>query len=267
MPDGNITDLTLRVKVEGNQLKRLGADFKKTGDAAKGAGKEAETAGQRAKRFFKGLPDAAKAAAKIFLLYQAFKIVKDVLTSSVRDAANYRGSLSKIVGLVGVARDEVTKWGEQLKILGPLVGKGLGELSDALFFVTSAGFRGAEAMDVLEVSAKAAAAGLGETKDIADLVTSAMTVYGKENLNAAAATDILVAGVREGKAEASEFAGALGRVIGDANELGVSFDEVTATVASLTRRDRRRGIYDAAPGNTDRAQTPRQRSRGYPRRG
>ena len=85
------------------------------------------------------------------------------------------------------------------------------------------------------MSAKASAAGLGETKNIADLVTSAVNVYGKETLSAAGATDILVAGVREGKAEAAEFAMSLGRVIGDANELGVSFDEVTATVASLTR--------------------------------
>ena len=235
MPDGDIQDLTLRVRVDGNQLKVLGADFKKTGDAAKGAGKEAQTAGQRAKQFFKGLPAAAKAAAGVFLLYQAFKIVKDVLVSSVRDAANYQGSLSKIVGLVGVGREQVAKWGEQLKTLGPRVGKGLGELSDALFFVTSAGFRGSEALDVLEVSAKAASAGLGETKDIADLVTSAITVYGAETLSATAATDILVAGVREGKAEASEFAGALGRVIGPAKELGVTFDQVTGIVASLTR--------------------------------
>ena len=235
MPDDDIRELTLRVRVDGNELKVLGADFKKTGDAAQGAGKQAESAGERAKKFFTQLPQAAKAAVGVFLLYKAFAAVKRILSNSVAEAVRYQKSLSLIVGLVGVAREQVAIWGDDLKSLGPRVGKGLGELSDALFFITSAGYRGAEAMEVLEASAKAATAGLGETKNIADLVTSAVNVYGKETLSASDATDILVAGVREGKAEAAEFSTSLGRVIGDANELGVSFDEVTATVASLTR--------------------------------
>jgi hypothetical protein len=53
------------------------------------------------------------------------------------------------------------------------------EAAEALFFITSAGLRGAGATEVLEASLKGAAIGLGDTKTIADLATSAVNAYGE----------------------------------------------------------------------------------------
>jgi TP901 family phage tail tape measure protein len=144
-------------------------------------------------------------------------------------------SLAKIVGLVGVAEEQVDAWGESLGGLAAETAQGPGELADALFFVTSAGLRGSDAMETLEASAKAATAGLGSVKQVADAVTSAMNAYGPETLSAAEATDVLVATVREGKVEADAVAGSLGRVIPIAAELGVSFSNVGAALAAMTR--------------------------------
>jgi len=154
----------------------------------------------------------------------AFKMHKD-----------FEFSMQSIVGLVGVSQSQVDQWSKDLVEMGPKLGKGPKELADALYFVTSAGIEASEALNVVEMSAKASAAGLGETKVIADLVTSAMNAYGAENLSASQATDILVAAVREGKAEASEFAGSLGKVLPIAAELGVEFHEVAAATAAMTR--------------------------------
>jgi TP901 family phage tail tape measure protein len=148
---------------------------------------------------------------------------------------DFESELSKVVGLVGVSRNQVDAWGKDILELAPELGKAPRELADALFFVTSAGIRGAEAMEVLEMAGKASAAGLGETKTIADLVTSAMNAYGKENLSAAQATDIVTAAVREGKAEASELAATMGAVLPLASEMGVTFDQVAATQAAMTK--------------------------------
>lgn len=148
---------------------------------------------------------------------------------------DFEASMAKIGGLVGVAADQVDKWGKEILRIAPQLGKAPKELADALFFVTSAGIKGAEAMDVLKMSAQASAVGLGETKIVADLVTSAMNAYGKETLDAAAATDILVTTVREGKAEASDLAGAMGQVLPIASAMGVQFHEVGAAIAGMTR--------------------------------
>jgi len=149
--------------------------------------------------------------------------------------ASFEKSLSQIEGLVGVAHDEVVQFGEDIKNLAVGVGRGPQELAEGLFFITSAGLEGAEAMDALEVSAKAAAAGLGETVTIADVVTSAMNAYGDQIDGASEATDVLVATVREGKAAAPELAGSLGSVIPIASAMGVSFDQVGAAIAAMTR--------------------------------
>ena len=147
----------------------------------------------------------------------------------------FEASMSKIVGLVGVAREKVAAWSEEILRIAPQLGKAPKELADAMFFITSAGIRGAEAMDVLKMSAKASASGLGETKIVADLVTSAMNAYGKETLNAQLATDILTASVREGKAEATALASSMGMVLPIASNMGVAFHEVGGAVAAMTR--------------------------------
>ena len=154
----------------------------------------------------------------------AFKMHKD-----------FEASMTKIISLVGVAREQVDKWSEDILRIAPALGKAPKELADALFFITSAGIRGADAMDVLTASAKASAVGLGETMVVADLVTSAMNAYGIETLSAAKATDVLVAVVREGKAQADELAGSMGMVLPIASAMGVAFNEVGAAVAAMTR--------------------------------
>lgn len=156
-------------------------------------------------------------------------------TAAFHFGKTFEASMSQIQGLVGASGEQVDEWASQIIALGPQVAKTPQELADALFFVTSAGIRGAEAMDVLTIAAKASSAGLGETKVIADLVTSAMNAYGASNLNAAQAADILTAAVREGKAEAPQLAASMGQVLPIASELGVGFDEVGAAIAAMTR--------------------------------
>lgn len=156
-------------------------------------------------------------------------------TAATKMAMDFEKSMSEIVGLVGVSQDQVDEWSQSILQLGPQLGKSPKELADAMFFITSAGLQGSEALDTLVASAKASAAGLGDITQIADAVTSAMNAYGAENMSASQATDILVATVREGKLSADELAGSIGRIIPLAASMGVEFDEVGAALASMTR--------------------------------
>ena len=165
--------------------------------------------------------------------------------AAVKMAFDFDKSMTSIQALVGVSADKVAEMGEAAKKMAVDTGKSGNEAAEALFFITSAGLRGSAAMDVLEMSLKAAAVGLGETKTIADLSTSAMNAYGTENLSASGATDILTAAVREGKLEASALAGAMGGVIPLASNMGVSFDQVGAAMAAMSKTG-----TDAATGAT-----------------
>jgi len=144
-------------------------------------------------------------------------------------------SMAKVTALVGIAANEVDDMKASVVALSSQTGKSTSELSDGLFVVTSAGLRGKDAMDALELSAKASAAGLGETNDIARAVAGAMNAYGTSVINAADATDIIVATARAGNFETSQFAGALGRVLPFAQQAGASLEDVGGAVALLTR--------------------------------
>jgi len=150
-------------------------------------------------------------------------------------AADFQTSMRKINTMVGLSIDRVNGMSKGVLKLSNETGRSAVELSQALFTITSAGQRGAESMDILERSAKASAIGLGETRAIAKTVTSAMNAYGKENLSAAKATEILLGTVNRGNLIAEELAPVLGRVIGMASTLGISFEEVSASIATFTR--------------------------------
>lgn len=156
--------------------------------------------------------------------------------ASAKMALDFHDSMEKMVSLVGVSEKQVNQWSQQLLQLGPKVGKSPRELADALFFVTSAGFRGSAAIDVLTASAKASAAGLGKTKTIADAVTSAVNAYGIKSLSASKATDVLIASVKAGKMPAEALSRVIGQIVPIAQATGVSFDQVGAAIAAMTRQ-------------------------------
>lgn len=155
--------------------------------------------------------------------------------AAIKSAMDFEDSFGKIEGLVGVAKSDLQELKNAAKTLGPTYGQSANEAADALFFITSAGIRGKDAIDVLERSLKASAVGLGDAKTIADLTTSAMNAYGIKVLDASQATDVLTAAVRLGKLEPAELAGSIGQVLPLASALGISFDQVGATFAAMSR--------------------------------
>lgn len=158
-----------------------------------------------------------------------------VSTTAGTMAASFDESMEKINALVGVGQDQVDSWREDIKRLAAETGRSSKELANALFFITSAGFKGSEAISVLEASAKGAATGMGQTKQVADAATSAVNAYGEKNLSAASAVDTLVATVREGKLETEDLTGVIGQLVPLTSQLGISFQDTGAALASMTK--------------------------------
>lgn len=149
-------------------------------------------------------------------------------------AKDYEFAIQKIVGLTGTAQSVVNGWSKDIQNMAKEFGRNPKELAEGLYFIVSSGIQGAQALDVLNKSAKAAAAGLGTTQEVANYLTSVLNAYRGTGLTAAYATDVLVAAVREGKAEASGFAAAMGSLTPIASNLGVSIDQVAGAMAGIT---------------------------------
>lgn len=150
-------------------------------------------------------------------------------------AMQFDDAFRQMQGLAGVTAEEVDGLKASVLELAGETAQSPQRLAEALYFVRSAGIDGAAAMETLEVAARGATAGLGDAGVVADVVTSALGAYGEANITAAHAGDVLVATAREGKAEAAALAPQFGRLLPIASELGVTFDEVGAGLAYLSR--------------------------------
>jgi TP901 family phage tail tape measure protein len=152
----------------------------------------------------------------------------------IKAGMDFDTAMAKIQGLVGVSVEDLGKLKQAALNLAGETSRSPVELAEALYYLTSSGLDADKSIEVLEASAKAAASGLGTTQSVARAVAYALNAYGEEAYSAANITDILVAGVKDGTIEADQFADVLGRVIGVASTVGVGFESVVATIASLS---------------------------------
>ena len=155
--------------------------------------------------------------------------------AGIKLAMDLSTSFAKIENLVGITGQTLQDFKAGVLGVSKATGQSQAQLADALFVITSAGIRGAEAMDVLTMAAKASEIGLGETKEVARGLTGVLQAYAKEGMTAARATDIMTAIVREGNLEAADLSPTLGRIVGIAAQLGISFEELGANIATFTR--------------------------------
>lgn len=156
--------------------------------------------------------------------------------AGVKLATDLGANFAKIENLVGVSGQALDDFKKGVSSLSTQVGKSQAELSQALFTITSAGLEGATAMGVLEQAGKASAIGMGETEQVALAAAGAINAYGKENLSAGKAIDILGATLKAGIiSDTGSLAKSMGSITGIASTMGVSMAEVGANIAVMTK--------------------------------
>lgn len=212
------------VVVAADRLEELEKQTKKAETAQERLEKQADKVGKQMQRLGRNLS-----------LYVTTPLLA-IAGATVKLGADFDSTLSKMVTLVGISRQEMQQFRKEILALAPAVGRSPVELADALFAITSAGQRGAQAMATLTAAAKASAIGLGDTRDIALAAVAAVTAYGEENLNSAEAVEILIGTVEQGNLEAADLAGSLGKVIGLAAQVGAEFKDVGGFIAAFTRQ-------------------------------
>lgn len=171
----------------------------------------------------------------VSMRFGAAAVLAFVSALAIAAASKFETTLARIDVLTEATASDVKFLGDEFRRLANTVPRSPQELGSAAYFVLSSGVKDVnEALRITEISAKAATLGLGTTQDVAKTITGVINAYGKENITAAQATDILVAAVQQGSAEASDFAQNIGGLLGIAPQLGVEFDELAAAFATLT---------------------------------
>tara|TARA_R110000787_G_scaffold70574_3_gene156812 strand:- start:5913 stop:8636 length:2724 start_codon:yes stop_codon:yes gene_type:complete len=154
--------------------------------------------------------------------------------ASVKLSMEFQKSMTKIQTLVGKTGAEIEIMKAGIMEMSTKTAKAPNELAEGLYFLESAGLRGANAMETLEQVAKGSAAGLGEMEALSVVAAAAQNAYGKETLTASDALDKFGVMVRTGMFDAQELSNVLGKQLGLASNLGISFDEVGALISTYT---------------------------------
>ncbi len=108
-------------------------------------------------------------------------------------------------------------------------------LAGGLYDILSASVAPERALDVLATSARAAKAGLTDTRTAADAITTVLNAYGLSAEHAGDVSDWLFSIVQRGKTTFADLAPTIGNVATIAATAGIGFDELGAAVATLTR--------------------------------
>lgn len=113
-------------------------------------------------------------------------------------------------------------------------GRSTDDLNKGMFDVISSGFRGAEALEVLNESTRLSVAGAADMAKSTSAVISLMKVYGDELENAEEATDFFFQTQLQARSSIDEMADTFGRLLPTAKAAGVELNSLGAMFSIVT---------------------------------
>lgn len=154
---------------------------------------------------------------------------------SVKMASDFQSSMTLIQTQAGASSKEVENMTASVLALAPAVGQSPKALADALFYIESAGYRGAQALDILKLAAEGAAVGHSDLTKTADALTTVMNSGVKGVNNATQAMGVMNAIVGNGKMKMDDLIGALSTgILPAAREAGISIQDMGASLDVMT---------------------------------
>lgn len=154
--------------------------------------------------------------------------------ASVHMAADFQTNMTRLVTSAGEAKSNLGLVSDGVLKLAVDTGTSTDQLSQGLYMIESAGYHGAQGLNVLKASAQGARAEGADLSEVANAVTSALNAYHLPASQAVAVTDQLVATVSSGKMKMQDLASSIANVLPVAAAAHISLAQVGGAVATMT---------------------------------
>ena len=159
-------------------------------------------------------------------------------TTAVLTGQKFETSFAKVSTMFGGVDVDVKGLKNQILDLSTATGIASDELNEGLYSALSAGVPVTEdmteAIDFLTTSTKLAKGGFTTTEKAVDVVTTVLNGYKMETKDATKVADLLLQTQNKGKTTVDELASSIAQVTPTASAMGVSFEQVTAVLATMT---------------------------------
>lgn len=164
------------------------------------------------------------------------KQVFSVASQMVQPFLEFERGMANVNSILRLSGREFNDLSEDTLRLQKELGLTSKELTGALYQIVSAGVPAGDAIKFLEISSKASIAGLTDTQTAADGLTTVVNAFKYELGETEKVADIMFNTVKLGKTTFEELATSLSEVAPIASSTGVSFEEVSGAIATLTKQ-------------------------------
>ena len=161
-------------------------------------------------------------------------------TQAAKEAYNFekqfQQSMKEVATLSSGIKGSLTDFMNSVIDMTREVPVGAVESAKALYQIVSAGHDGADAMNILKVSAKAAIGGVTDTASSADAITTILNAYKKGASEAESVSDMLFTTAKLGKTTMGELGKSIAQAAPIASSFGIDIEDVLAAVVSITKQ-------------------------------
>jgi TP901 family phage tail tape measure protein len=166
---------------------------------------------------------------------------------SVQTAADFQRSMNMVQSLTGATTQQMAQYSTGIKQLASDTGVAATKLTNGLYFMTSAGYSGADALKMLTLSTKDAVIGQTSATTTASALTKVMNGFSVNIKYADQVNGEMLRTVTAGEMTMSDYASAISKTSSVAVQYHDSMENMNAVLATLTFG----GIKNANVAGTD----------------
>lgn len=155
--------------------------------------------------------------------------------AGVDAAGKFNGQFAEITTLISATDAELETFKNGIQDYASTSTASISDINAALYNAISAGVDYKDSIEFLAVAEKLSVAGKTDLNSAVQVLTATLSAYGEETSQAGKYSDILFTTVKNGVTTVPELVASLGQITGTAAALGVSFEEVSAATATMTK--------------------------------
>ncbi len=213
------------------RLSELAQESKKTNQSLKNFSTQNKTTASGLKTLGGNARSAAGHLMGLAAAYGAFRGAKAAVSAVVE----FNQSLAEVSTLSNASQADISALGDHIIQLSTEIPQTAAELTAAEYDIISAGVALGDSTKVLEMSAKAAIAGVTDTKTAVEAGVGVMNAYGKGVDDLGGIYDTLFQTVKLGVVHFEDLAQNMGKVTPIAAAAGVNFKQLSAAIGTLTK--------------------------------
>lgn len=203
--------------------------------AVQGINSNIENLSRNSEKAQRAVQSATQSMAKGAKLMGAGTAILGAVTAPVLISSKWEKGMAEVWTVTDVTRDKLTSMGDEALGVMAKYGEELGNTTGALYDILSASIPVEDSIGFLDQAMKSSVAGVTDAKTAVNALTNVLNGYTNQSYTATQASDMIFTAVKNGKTTFGEMAHSIGEVNSMADGLGLGFEHIAGSFATLTK--------------------------------